>query len=380
MTKVCDTQSPKKNDQGSLIPLFKVFMPESVQKPLLDTLMSGYIGQGPRVVEFEALLAKWIGNSNVLTVNAGTSALHLVYHMLLENPGDEIITTPMTCTATNTPIVNTKGGKIIWADVDPHTGLIDPNDIEKKITPRTKGIVMVHLGGNPCDIDRINSIAKKHNLKTIEDAAHAFGSTYKGRRLGNDTSDFVMFSFQAIKHLTTIDGGALITKSEKDYKRGKLLRWYGIDREVKSEDLRCEEDVKEAGYKFHMNDVCAVVGIEMMKYVEEIIAKHRANAKFYNENLKVEYVKESPDSESAYWMYTIHIKDGRRDKFMRYMKDNGVLVSKVHSRNDTHTMFKDFQTELPGLEEYYESMCSIPVGWWLTEEERKKIVDLTNNF
>ncbi|MBU0707855.1 DegT/DnrJ/EryC1/StrS family aminotransferase [Patescibacteria group bacterium] len=355
-------------------------MPESVKKPLIDTLMSGYIGQGPRVEEFESLLSKWIRNSNVLTVNAGTSALHLAYHMIIENSGDEIITTPMTCTATNTPIVNTKGGKIVWADVDPYTGLIDPDDIEKKITPRTKGIVMVHLGGNPCDIDRINEIAKKHNLKTIEDAAHAFGSTYKGRRLGNNTSDFVMFSFQAIKHLTTIDGGALITKSKDDYKRGKLLRWYGIDREIKSEDLRCEEDVKEAGYKFHMNDVCAVVGVEMMKYVEEIIAKHRANAKFYNDNLKVDYVKESSDGKSAYWMYTIHIKGGRRDEFIRYMKDNGVLVSKVHSRNDTHTMFKDFKAELPGLEEYYKSMCSIPVGWWLAEKECVKIADLVNKF
>lgn len=364
----------------SLIPLFKVFMPESVKEPLLKTIMSGYIGQGPRVDEFEKLLGAWIGNPNVLTLNTGTSGLHLAYHMCLEQPGDEIITTAMTCTATNTPIVNTKCGKIIWADVDPVTGLIDPVDIEKKITPRTKAIVMVHLGGNPCDIDRINEIAHAHNIKTIEDAAHGFGTLYRGRKLGNNTSDFVVFSFQAIKQITTIDGGALLCRNEADYKRGKLLRWYGIDREIKSEDLRCEEDVVEAGYKFHMNDVSATIGIEMMKYVDGIIEKHRANAKYYDDHLKAERVLESPDSRSAYWMYTLHVPGGRRDEFIRYMKAQGVLVSKVHSRNDTHSMFREFKAPLPGLDQYYASMCSIPVGWWLTETDREKIVTLINNF
>lgn len=363
-----------------MIPLFKVFMPETVKEPLFETLMSGYIGQGPRVEEFEKLYGDWIGNPRVLTVNAGTSGLHLAYHMVMEQPGDEIITTPMTCSATNTPIVNTKSGRIIWADVDPKTGLIDPADIEKKITPRTKAIVMVHLGGNPCDIDAIQEIAKRHGIKTIEDAAHGVGTTYKGRKLGNDTSDLVMYSFQAIKHLTTVDGGALLCRDEAEYHRGKLLRWYGIDRDIKSEDLRCEEDVTEAGYKFHMNDVNATIGIEMMKYVDGIVQKHRENAAFYDEHLTVEYVKEVPYGKSSYWMYTIHIPNGGRDAFMRYMKQNGVLASKVHSRNDTHTMFRDFRTSLPGLEEYYASMCSIPVGWWLSEADREKIVTLVNNF
>lgn len=369
-----------KSNTKEMIPLFKVFMPETVKEPLLKTLMSGYIGQGPKVDEFEKLFGDWIGNPYVLTVNTGTSALHLAYHMCIEEPRDEIITTPMTCAATNTPIVNTKGSKIVWADVDPHTGLIDPSDIERKITPRTRAIVIVHWGGNPCDIDRINEIAKKHNIKTVEDAAHGIGTTYKGKRLGNNTSDFVMYSFQAIKHITTIDGGVLITRNKKDYQRGKLLRWYGIDREVKSEDLRCEKDVIEAGYKFHMNDVCATIGIEMMKYVDEIVRKHRENAQYYNEKLNVDYAPENPDGQSAYWLHTIHIKDGRRDEFMEYMKKNGVMVSKVHARNDNHTMFKEFKTNLPGLNKFYPTMCCIPVGWWVTEEDRERIVKLINNF
>ena len=362
------------------IPLFRVFMPKSVQRPLMKTLLSGYIGEGPKVQEFEKMLGKWIGNNKVLTLNSGTSGLHLAYHMCLENDGDEIISTPMTCSATNTPIVNTKKGKIVWADVDPVTGSIDPSSIEKKITKRTKAIVMVHWGGNPCDIDAINKIAKKHGIKTIEDGAHSFGTLYKGKHLVTNTSDFVIHSFQAIKHISTIDGGLLVCKDKKDYERAKLLRWYGIDRKIKSKDLRCEEDVKEAGYKFHMNDVCATIGIEMMKYVEGIIKKHRENANFYDQNLKVECVKENPKGKSAYWLYTIHIGKGRRDEFIEYMKENGVMVSKVHSRNDKHSMFKESATKLPGLDKFYSSMCSIPVGWWVSKKDRAYIVKLVNSF
>lgn len=368
------------SEQKFNIPLFRVFMPESVKEPLLETLFSGYIGEGPKVKEFERLLSEWIGHDRLLTMNTGTSALHLALHHILDQPGDEVITTSMTCSATNTPIVNTKGGKVVWADVDPVTGSIDPDDIERKITPRTKAIVMVHWGGNPCDIDRINAIARKHGIRTVEDGAHSFGTTYKGRHIGNDTSDFVMHSFQAIKHITTIDGGLLIYKWPHEHQKGKLLRWYGIDRECKSEDLRCERDVAEAGYKFHMNDISATIGIEMMKYADGIITKHRENAKFYDDNLKVRRVPENPDGKSAYWIYTIHIDDGRRDDFMRYMKEKGVMTSKVHARNDEHSMFRNCRTELPGLDKFYSSMVSIPVGWWVTPEEREHIVESINNF
>ncbi len=366
--------------QTTLIPLFKVFMPKSIKKPLLNTLFSGYIGQGPKVEEFEKKWGDWIGNPYVLSLNSGTSALHLALHMVLDKPGDEVITTPMTCAATNTAIVNTKNARIVWADTDPITGLIDPADIRRKITRKTKAIIMVHLGGNTPDISKINHIAKKFNIKTIEDAAHGIGTKYQGKRLGNKTSDFVMYSFQAIKHINTIDGGALVCKLKKDYQRGKLLRWYGIDREIKSEDLRCEEDVKEAGYKFHMNDVCATIGIEMMKYIDNIIAKHRENAEYYNRHLKVNFVRQNQGCDSSYWLYTIHIKNGKRDDFMHYMIKNGVMASKVHARNDTHSMFKAYKTKLPGLDRFYSTMCNIPVGWWLTKKDKDYIVNLINKY
>ena len=155
-------------------------------------------------------------------------------------------------------------------------------------------------------------------IKLIEDAAHAFGGSYQGQPIGSH-SDYVCFSFQAIKHLTTIDGGALVCKDDEDYRRGKLLRWYGIDRETARADFRCEEDVVEYGYKFHMNDVCATIGIQQLNHVGDVLARHRANAAYYNEQLSdlsgVTLLNYQPDRVSSYWLYTMLVED--RLDFMR---------------------------------------------------------------
>jgi perosamine synthetase len=360
---------------GAAIPLFKVHMPESINTPLLETLASGYIGQGPRVNEFEQQLAPWCGNPNVLTLNSGTSALHLSLRLADVGYGDEVISTAMTCTATNEPILE-RGARIVWADINPLTANIDPIDVERKITQRTKAIIVVHWGGYPCDLQELNDIAKRHNLKLIEDAAHAFGANYQGRPVGSH-SDFVCFSFQAIKHLTTIDGGALVCKSEADYRRGKLLRWYGIDRETPRADFRCEEDVIEHGYKFHMNDVCATIGLQQLNHVGKVLEQHRANAAYYNQHFNalsgLTLLNYQPDRVSSYWLYTVLVED--RLEFMRQMKEAKITVSQVHARNDKHTMMRDFVTELPGVDAFVEKQVSIPVGWWLSEEERAYIVE-----
>lgn len=361
--------------EGKNIPLFKVFMPETVLEPLRKVLLSGYIGEGPKVEEFERQLAPWFDNSNVLALNNGTAALQLALRLANVGYGDEVISTAMTCSATNEPIL-AMGAKIIWADIDPWTGNIDYKDITRKITPKTKAIMCVHWSGYPCDLDELNAIAAEHAIMLIEDACHAFGSTYRGRPIGSH-SDFACFSFQAIKEMTTIDGGALVCKSKADCERGRLLRWYGIDRKCKREDLRCEADIVEYGYKFHMNDVTATIGLEQLKYVGKTIEKHRANAAQYNQafkNLKaVQLLKYKDDRSSVYWLYTVRVKN--RQNFMEYMKKAGITVSQVHARNDNHTMFKDFKTDLPGVDEFTSEQLSIPVGWWLTDEDLVNIIN-----
>jgi dTDP-4-amino-4,6-dideoxygalactose transaminase len=358
-----------------MIPLFKVHMPQSVDGPLLETLHSGFIGQGPKIEAFEERLRAYFDHPYVLTLNNGTSGLHLALRLAGVGHGDEVVTTAMTCTATNMPILE-RGGRIVWADVDPVTGLIDPDDIARKITPRTKAVMVVHFGGIPCDMDRINALAQSRGIKVIEDAAHGFGSEYRGTRVGRH-SDFVMFSLQAIKHITTVDGGLLLTKTAADYKRGKLLRWYGIDRETKRADFRCEENIEEFGYKMHMNDISAVIGIEQLKYVDEIVAKHRTNQKFYDDHLRdlpgIRLIPARLKEGSAAWLYTLHAED--RPKFMKFMTEQGVMVSRVHERNDLHTAFSPFRTPLPKLDEFNRTQVSIPVGWWVTESDRTKIVE-----
>jgi perosamine synthetase len=364
------------------IPLFKVFMADSVKDAVVRVLYSGYIGEGEEVAAFEQDLARRVGTDRLLTVNAGTSALHLAYHMAINGAADaEIITTPVTCTATNTPIVQ-NGARIVWAVVDPVTGSIDPAEIEALITPRTRAVVMVHWGGNPCDIGRIVEIAHRRGIKVVEDAAHALGSTYAGLPIGCH-SDFVAFSFQAIKHVTSVDGGCLVCKDPADYKRGKLLRWYGIDRSTNEPtDLRCEIDIAEAGYKFHLNNVAAVIGRENLKQLDWITARHRDNARFYAAAFRgvsaIKVPPENPQGTSAAWLYTIHIAN--RDELMRKLLELGIGASKVHARNDKHSAFSAFRRPLPNAEAFDRTHLCIPVGWWVSDVDRQRVAGAVIKF
>lgn len=391
------------NKPQEKIPLFKVFMSKDVLEPVNEVLMSGFIGQGKKVEEFETMLKGFFKNSLTLTTNAATSSLHIALR-LLKNPsaknyyfdgmgsvenkwpgisdGDEVLATPLTCTATNWPIL-ANNYNIKWVDVDPNTCNMDLDDLARKITNKTKVILPVHWGGYPNDLNKLKEIQEKSKNMfgfkpaIIEDCAHSFGSKYKGEMLGNH-GNMCVFSFQAIKHLTSGDGGLIITPHKELYDRAKLLRWFGIDRETNSKDFRCEDDIPEWGYKMHMNDINATIGIENFKHVEhEVISKHKDNAKYYNEKLKnvpgVTLLENSSDRESSYWIYTIKVD--RRDDFMRYMNECNIMVSRVHERNDKHSTVRQYKTILPNLDKLVNEMICIPNGWWVTEEEREYIVD-----
>jgi len=354
-----------------MIPLFKVFIAPTVLKEIEKILYSGYIGEGDKVKEFECALSRHVGNNAVAT-NNGTSAIQLALRLAGVGNGDEVISTPMTCSATNMPIL-AAGAKIVWADINPWTGNIDPKDVKRKVTPKTKAIMCVDWGGYPCDFDELNIIAKEHGIKLIEDACHAFGSSYKGKPVGSHC-DYSCFSFQAIKHLTTVDGGLITCNG--DYERAKLLRWYGIDRDAKREDLRCEADITEYGYKFHMNDVTAAIGLEQLAYIDINLNTCLGNAKKYDDaGLSLMYRK---DRQSCYWLYTTRVKN--RDNYIKRMRDVGIVTSKVHVRNDKYTVFKDSRTFLPGVDEFYSEQVSIPVGWWVGSDGVDKIIEETRKW
>lgn len=363
-----------------MIPLFKVFMPDGVTKELDKVLKSGYIGQGKKVEEFEKILSDYIENPFCLTTNSGTSAIHLALRLCDLKPGDEVISTPMTCSATNEPIMNFYGVKIVWADIYKYSGNINMTSVISKITPKTKAIIVVHWGGDPVNISNSEwAVIKYHKIKVIEDACHALGSLYLDwRMVGNSDADFVCFSFQAIKEVTTGDGGALFCKDKKDYDRGKLLRWFGIDRNKMCRDIRCEKDIKEWGYKFHMNDIQATIGIEGMKTIESRLMKTRDNAKYYIRNINPEIFNSGCNQNSSFWLYTGIVKN--QNKFFNYMMKKGIHVSCVHSENSKFTCFKEFKTKLPGVEYFDKHHMCIPVGWWLKNDERNYIVKTINEF
>jgi len=361
------------------ISLFKVHTPPNIGETLQEVFDSGMITEGTYSDKFEKMFGEYVSNDNCSLLNSCTSALTLAYHMAGVGPGDEVISTPMTCMATNEPI-DTLGAKIVWADIDPSTGNIDPESIKKSITSKTKAIVGVHWAGQPFEIEEINSIASEHGIKVIEDAAHATGATFKGAPIGSH-SDYVCFSFQAIKHLTTVDGGALCSKSKEEDLRIKKLRWFGLDRKFKGS--KWSQDITESGFKFHMNNVNASIGIKQMSYIEGIINGHKENHRFYQDNItnpKITKMRENDYSESSCWIYTVLAED--REGLQKYLSEKGIASDPVHVRNDNYSVFKEFFPKKPlvGADEFCSKHLNIPVGWWVSKEDREYIVEAINGY
>lgn len=378
MEQSCDLPAGPRPAAASPIPVLKVFMPATMADSLREVLASGYISEGPRVQAFEERLGQWLGNPNALALNSGSSALHLALRLAGVGPGDEVISTPMTCVATNEPIV-LLGARIRWADIDPATGNLDPADIARKITPRTRAIVVMHWGGDPCDMDAIQALADAHGLKVIEDACHALGSSFAGRPIGTH-SDFVCFSFQAVKIMNTADGGALLCRRAEDLERGRLLRWYGLDRRLDSYAKRQKQffnqDIREVGQKIHMNDLTAAMGLVQLDYVQENIRRHQAHAARYHEAFRdlkrVRPLRVAPNRRANNWLYTLRVADPA--DFTRAMQAAGIDASPIHVRNDQYTIFKESAAPLPGVDAFDAEHICIPVGWWLEDRDVEHII------
>lgn len=355
-----------------MIPLIKTHIPakELLMPKLEDVLYSGYIAQGDIVEDFERKFEDYIGCGNTLSLNSGTAALHIALILAGVTPGDEVISTALTAEPTNVAI-KMVGAKVRWADVDYDTGNICPESIEKGINEKTKAIIVVDYAGIPVNVEKIQKISKKYNIPVIEDAAHALGARFNGKRTGNHFP-FTVYSFQAIKHLTTIDGGALQIQDKELYEKGKLIRWFGLDKKL----TRFENDITVQGYKYHMNNVNAAVGLVQLENISELVDKYIQNGKYLDENLNnvkgVELINYYPNTEPSYWLYTLKVDD--RDNFIEKMRENGIMASELHKRNDAHTFLNDFPTSLPNLDKFYRKMVHIPCGWWVTKNDCDKMI------
>lgn len=356
-----------------MIPQFRVKMALDAKEIVAEVLDSGFIGQGSRVEEFEDILWKELGSSvRPVTVNSCTSAIDLALDLIGVGPGDEVISTPQTCFASQVGAIH-KGATIRWADIDPITGCMDSNSIERLITNKTKAIIAVNWAGRYCDFASLKSFG----IPVIEDAAHCWD-------VFNDNTcergDYICYSFQAIKFLTTGDGGVLIPPKEKE-EGARLLRWYGIDR-TKGQSFRCTQNIKEVGFKYQMNDIAAGIGIKNITHAKESVLSHRKNSKFLISNISNDdIVVPEWDENGSYWIFSLHVMNGRKNEFLEYMKENSITVSPVHYRNDEYDctiQFKEF--DLPGVNKFSDTQVCIPNGWWLTESELDYIVDKVNKF
>ena len=350
-----------------MIPLFKVGMSPRAYARAPEVLASGYIGQGPEVVQFEQEFHRLVGGGvPPLSVNSCTSAIDLALHLCGVGPGDVVISTPVTCLASNVHIVH-RGARIVWADVDPETGLIDPEDVARKARAlerrtRAKVIIAVDWGGAACNYQAL----KQNGVPVIQDAAH--------RLLGPHAGDYVCWSFQAIKALTTGDGGALRVPINQ-YERAKSLRWYGLDRES-GESFRCNQSVEELGYKYHMNDLAAAIGRSNLALAARGISRQRSNAARYSGGLRSHPHIEFPlhDPDSSWWIYTIRSQG--RDGLQQYLERCGIASSPVHARNDKHPAMEAFTgEELPGVDQFCRTNLAIPVGWWLSGGDLCRVED-----
>jgi perosamine synthetase len=367
-------------------PLFKVHIrSKEALAEIKKVLKSGFINEGEQVTEFQELLKQYLGVENLVLLNSCTSALTIAYKLCGVGPGSEVITPAMTCVATNTPIINL-GGKIIWADINSRTGSINPEDVLRKVTDKTKAIVYVNWGGTPAEIERIYEIGKQKNIPVIQDAAHSFGATWLNQPI-SDFADYTCYSFQAIKHLSSGDGGALVVKNSNNFKLARKLKWFGYDRdeakdekgEWKGQRWSADIEIGEVGFKFNMNNVSAAIGISQMKYIDEILAQHRKNAsiyhKFFANSGIIKNLDVPKEADSSYWVYTCLVQTNSqvRDELLENLNHEGIGAGLVHLPNDIYSAFKEFKVELPETRKFESMQISLPCGWWLKEVEVEKI-------
>lgn len=349
-----------------MVPLFKPYMPEVL--PEVDSILhSGALAYGKWGHDFERKLGEYIGNSQILATNSFNAAYQVAITTLGLMPDDEVIGSPMTCLASNQPFA-TQHVKIVWADIEPDTGMLDVEDVRKKITPRTKAILINHFCGYVGYVDEILTLAQKKGLFVIEDAIEGFGSEYKGKRVGNLGADVTVYSFQTVRLPNTIDGGAVSFKNKVLYEKAILVRDYGIDRprfrdEKKEISPLC--DIALPGYGATPSEINSYVGCLQMEVIDNLLEEQQQQARKWDVLLDVPGVKPVmvvPNTKPNYWVYGV-LSDNKRG-FMEEWRNKGYYASGVHLPNTYYSIFGK-QPEMKGVQEFYSKYVALPSGWWM---------------
>lgn len=356
---------------------------------VLDSIRSGWLTTGPKAKQFEKEFAEFIGEGvDAIAVNSATAGLHLALEAIGVKPGDEVITTPYTFTAT-AEVVRYLGADPVFVDIDPATFNINPSKIESAITPRTKAIIPVHFAGLPCDMDAILGIAKKYNLKVVEDSAHALPAMYKGKLIGALESDITVYSFYATKTITTGEGGMVVTRNPEIAKRCSVMRLHGISRDAfdryTSTKPSWHYEVVAPGFKYNMTDIAASLGIQQLKKACRFQKRREEMAAFYDEALKglpLELPPKAPAGDVHSWhLYVIRLRDEAvvsRDRFIEMMAEKGIGCSVHFIPLHLHPYWRDTYSlkpeDFPCALKIYERAVSLPLYTKMCSYDQERVV------
>lgn len=351
-----------------MIPIYKPYMPDNIVAGIKEILYSGQLGFGEYGRVFETQLKDFVGCDYILTVSSYNVAMQVVLSTLDLKSGDEVIASPVSCLASNQPFA-VRGLRVVWADIDPETGTMCPDDLKTKITKNTKAIFHNHFCGFLGKIDEINVIGRTFGIPVIDDGIEAFGSEYKGNKLGNLNTDVTVFSFQTVRLPNTIDGGAIVFKDKSLYEKALRIRDYGIDRTIfrtSEGEINSECDIKLEGYGGLMSELNSFIGTKQMEDIENLLAVQRRNASMWDEkfenHISVLPLRQTEDTVSNYWLYGTLCKN--KVEAIRDFKENGFYATGVHINNNIYSVFNN-KISLKGVNEFMNHFVGIPSGWWV---------------
>jgi UDP-4-amino-4,6-dideoxy-N-acetyl-beta-L-altrosamine transaminase len=378
---------------NKVIPYGKQFVDREDIKLVINVLKSDWITQGPKIKEFEDILCSYTGAKYAVAVSNGTAALHLAALASGINGGDEVITSPITFVASANCILYA-GGKPVFCDVEKDTGNIDVNKIEHLINKRTKAIIPVHYSGHPVDLEKIKKIAKKYNLLVIEDAAHALGSEYKGDKIGScKYSDMTILSFHPVKHITTGEGGAVLTNNENLYKRLLALRAHGIVKDnFKYFDPEVDGvwyyEMQYLGFNYRITDFQCALGISQMKKLTYFVERRREIADIYRKELsnikEIKLTEEKSYAKSSYHLFPVRFESEEvRKKVFDFLRSKNILVQVHYIPVYWHPYYRELGYKkgiCPIAEDFYKSEISIPVFPSMTNKDVKYVCNTIKEF
>jgi len=368
-----------------MIPVFRPSMGDTEVKAVEEVLRSGWIGLGPKTKEFEDRFSEYVDVECAVGVNSCTAALHLAL-TVMGVEGGEVITSPMSFISTNHAILYCNA-RPVFADIEEDTLNIRADEIERMINAKTKAILAVHYGGHPCDMDAILAVARDKGIMVIEDAAHACGSEYKGRKIGS-IGDATCFSFHAVKNLATGDGG-MITVHDSDLEsRIRRLCWLGISRGTwdrsDGQAYKWEYDVKEVGFKYHMNDIIAAIGLVQLAKLDKANNRRKEIVTTYNEGFTdldwVETPVERDYASSANHNYVIKVLNGRRDELIAYLAGREIAASVHYIPNHMYDIYRAYYRKLPIAETIWRKLVTLPLYPDLKDAEVEYVIETVREF